>query len=118
MRLHAVLNLFLMVFATAEVQGRTITADLAFARMDTCSALPTGYSYTGIGVSKFVISSSHMPELADPMKAEIELSETDPLLLVWGKADEDEAGLSFYLVDDRARTVRDKLASAIDISTS
>lgn len=104
MRLHTVLNVFLIVFATAQVQGRTITADLAFARMDTCSALPSAYSYSGIGVSKFVKAIPHMPELVDPMKATIELSEGDSLLLVWGKANESEERLSFYLVDDQAET--------------
>ena len=105
MRLHVVLNVFLIVLTAAQVQGRTITADLAFARMDTCSALPTAYSYTGIYVSKFVMSLPHMPELADPMKATIELGDVDSLMLVWGKANEDEEGLSFYLVDDQAKTV-------------
>ena len=69
MRPYAVLNVFLIVFATAQVQGRTLTADLAFARMDTCSALPSTYSYSGIGVSKFVKAIPYMPELVDPMKA-------------------------------------------------
>ena len=104
MRPYAVLNVFLIVFATAQVQGRTLTADLAFARMDTCSALPSTYSYSGIGVSKFVKAIPHMPELVDPMKATIELSEAGSLLLVWGKANEDEEGLSFYLVDGQAET--------------
>ena len=53
MRPHTALNIFLIVFATVQVQGRTITAELAFARMDTCSALLSStYSYSGIGVGE------------------------------------------------------------------
>ena len=104
MRPHAVLYVFLIVFATAQVQGRTITAELAFARMDTCSALPSTYSYSGIGVKELAKEIPYMPELTDPMKANIELSETDSLMLVWGKANADEERLSFYMVDNQAKT--------------
>ena len=63
MRPHAVLYVFLIVFATVQVQGRTITAELAFARMDTCSALPPTYSYTysGIGVRELVKEIPYIP---------------------------------------------------------
>ena len=103
MRPHTVLNIFLIVFATVQVQGRTITAELAFARMDTCSALLSStYSYSGIGVRELVEEIPYIPELTDPMKANIELSETDSLMLVWGKANAEK--LSFYMVDNQAKT--------------
>lgn len=101
---HIVLNVFLIVFATIQVQGRTITAELAFARMDTCSALPSTYSYSGIGVKELVKEIPYLPQLTDPMKATIEFSETDSLMLVWGKANADEERLSFYLVDNQSNT--------------
>ena len=102
MRPHAVLYVFLILFATIQVQGRTITAELAFARMDTCSALPSTYSYSGIGVKKLLKEIPYIPELTDPMKANIELSKTDSLMLVWGKANAEK--LSFYMVNNRAKT--------------
>ena len=103
MRPHIVLNVFLIVFATVQVQGRTITAELAFARMDTCSALLSStYSYSGINVRELVKEIPYMPGLTDPMKANIELSETDSLMLVWGKTNAKR--LSFYMVDNQAKT--------------
>ena len=104
MRPHTFIYVFLIVFATIQIQGRTITAELAFARMDTCSALPSTYSYSGIGVRELVKEIPYMPGLTDPMKAAIELSETDSLMLVWGKVNADEERLSFYLVDNQAKT--------------
>lgn len=101
---RVVLNVFLIVFATIQVQGRTITAELAFARMDTCNALPSTYSYSGIGVRELAKEIPYLLQLTDPMKATIELSDTDSLMLVWGKANADVEMLSFYLVDNQAKT--------------
>ena len=107
---HTVLNVVLIVFATIQVQGRTITAELAFARMDTCSALPSTYSYSGIGVRELVKEIPYMPGLTNPMKATIEFSETDSLMLVWGKANADEERLSFYLVDNQAKKTASEIS--------